>query len=131
MPSLTSIDCDDTIASIGTGHVFGTLCTPAGGGSGNDGNITFASNTYSTYAPSYAVSSFGTSGGYSTITTSTTPASIAAGDEVMILNTQGNASYYGNVGNYENHYVRSVAGTTLTLENTIATIFGATTSNST
>lgn len=112
---------------------------PSFGGTGQDGAITLTSaknistdviaSGRSTYADgiSYAVSSISTS----SLVASATPNGIVAGDEVMLINLQGDATNYGNVGNYEFLTVSSVSGTTINFTTNIQKIYGATTDNAT
>ena len=68
--------------------------------------------------------------GSNTITTSTNANGITSGDEILLINLQGNTSYYGNVGKNEFLQVASVSGNIITLESSISQIYGASTSNS-
>ncbi len=76
-----------------------------------------------TYADgiSYGVTSISAS----SLVASATPDGIDAGDEILLINLQGDASYgYSNVGNYEFLKVSSVVSTTLNFENAISNIYG-------
>ncbi len=64
------------------------------------------------YAVNFSVT--GNTPAYSTsITVSSTPTGIVAGDEILIINLQGTGSNYNNVGRYETHIVSSVSTNTL------------------
>jgi len=107
-------DCDDNIAAATGKKVFGTVCVPTNYGSTDDGAVTFSGsqnintfvNTGRSYADgvSYAVSALGTN----SITLASTPNGIVYGDEVILINLQGDATNYTNVGNYENFYITNV-----------------------
>lgn len=125
-------DCDDNIAAATGKKVFGTVCTPTNYGSTDDGAVSFSGsqninsfvNTGRSYADgvSYAVSALGTN----SITLSSTPNGIVYGDEIMIINLQGDATNNSNVGNYENFYVTNVNSSTkvLTLYSNITKTYG-------
>jgi len=61
---------------------------------------------------------------------STLPLGISTGDVVLLTNLQGDATNYGNVGNYEFLKVASVSSNTITFTTNIQNIYGATSSNS-
>ncbi|MFA5779368.1 MAG: hypothetical protein WC947_04465 [Elusimicrobiota bacterium] len=65
----------------------------------------------------------------SSITCSAAPNGIIAGDEIIIINQQGDSTNYGNVGNYEFFRIASVSGSFLIFTSSITKIYGATTSN--
>ncbi len=101
-------------------------------GDAHDGSITVSSSknlntdivaTGRSYADAvtYAVSSISSI----SLVTSATPNGIVAGDEVILINLQGDTNTtYANTGNYEFLKVSSVVGTTLNFENAISNIYG-------
>ncbi len=111
-------DCDGTVDDntwIGTGadgalDVTTTvdLSTDASTGRSNPDGVT------------YAVSALASD----TVTLAEDADGIAAGDEVLVINLQGAASAYANVGAYEFGWVASVSGDTVTLDAPLATTFG-------
>ena len=56
---------------------------------------------------------------------------LAAGDDVLLINLQGDTTNSGNVGNYEYLTVASISSAVITLTTNIVNIYGATTSNGT
>jgi adhesin/invasin len=74
------------------------------------------------------VASFGSATGGTTLTLASATG-FAAGDEVFLVNLQGDATNNGNVGKYEFLKIASIATNTLTFTNTIQNIYGATASN--
>jgi len=56
-------------------------------------------------------------------------AALAPGDTVMLMNLMGDATNYGNAGNYELLKVLSVSGRRITFTTNIKKIYGATTTN--
>lgn len=124
-------DCDDTEAAAAGKRTFGAICAPSTGGSGDDGNQTLSGalniNTLTTNGRGVAdgiervVSAIGSN----TLTLGSS-AGIARGDEVMLINLMGSATYHGNVGNFENHYVTAVNGNVITIYGTITKSYGTT-----
>lgn len=64
------------------------------------------------YAVNFSVTALAQAGDTS-ITVSTTPTGLAAGDEFIIINLQGTSNDYQSVGEYETHIVSSVSTNTL------------------
>ena len=62
----------------------------------------------------YNVTAFGESGGKTTITTSGNPNGIVAGDEILVICTQGRTGNVTNVGNYELLKVEGVSSNIIT-----------------
>ena len=90
-------------------------------GNGADGNVTITSNKNlntdavigsRTYADmvGYNVTAIGNNN----VTAGATPNGIIAGDKVILINIQGDGTYYDNVGNYEIFTVDTVVSTTIT-----------------
>jgi hypothetical protein len=107
-------------------------------GNGLDGDITISSNknlnteivaTGRSFADmvSYSVTAIGNNN----ITTSATPNGIIAGDKVILLNLQGDGSFWTNVGNYEIFEVYSVVSTTITFTTNKTKYYGPGASNDT
>ena len=103
-------------------------------GDGSDGSITVsATKTIDgdlitggrTYADgiNYVVSSISSI----SLVTSATPNGIVAGDEVLLINLQGDSTNYDNVGTYEFLKVESVSGTTLNFESAVSKVYGVST----
>ncbi|KKQ07715.1 MAG: hypothetical protein US20_C0032G0002, partial [Candidatus Pacebacteria bacterium GW2011_GWF1_36_5] len=102
-----------TISKIGTINV----------GSGNDGACTVSSGTTTLSTGSCAgrgtadavnfASTVLTGAGATSITVSTTPTGLTAGDEVLIINLQGTSTNYDRVGQYETHTIASISTNTL------------------
>ncbi len=63
----------------------------------------------------------------STLTTTNTPNGIVAGDEVLLINMQGAAGDYADVGNYEFLEVASVVGSALTFKSAVVNSYDGTT----
>ena len=115
---------------VSTGALTTAIYVDAGDGA--DGAVTISANKNintdiiatgrSTYADGirYAVSAIGTN----TITTSATANGIAAADEVLLVNLQGDVTNNGNVGNYEFLEVQSVSGTLITLASNLTKTYG-------
>jgi hypothetical protein len=72
--------------------------------------------------------SFGSATGGTTLTVAAATG-LAANDEIILINLQGDATNNGNVGNYEFLEIQSIASNTLTFESPIQNLYGATTSN--
>jgi hypothetical protein len=107
-----------TISDVGTGDDGAIVITT---GSKNINTDTIASGRTVADGISYAVSAIGTN----TVTTgSTTPAGIIAGDGVLLINLQGDATNNGNVGTYEFLRVSGNSGTTLTFTTNIQNTYG-------
>ena len=74
------------------------------------------------------LSSFGSATGGTTLTVASATG-FAAGDEVFLINLQGDSSNNGNVGNYEFLEIQSISTNTFTFTTAIQELYGATTSN--
>ncbi|MHC1716330.1 MAG: glycine-rich domain-containing protein [Candidatus Dojkabacteria bacterium] len=59
------------------------------------------------------ISTVNTTAGSTSITLSTSPTGLTAGDEVLIINLQGTSANYTNVGKYETRTIASIVGNTL------------------
>ncbi|MBI2066178.1 hypothetical protein HYT60_01585, partial [Candidatus Woesebacteria bacterium] len=134
----TDVSKINDAASVNYTTESGALKMGFGTGDGADGPITLSANKNINTDPiapgrtsadgvNYAVSAIGTN----TATATTAPAGIAAGDEVLLINLQGDATNSGNAGNYEFLNVQSVSVNTITFSSNVQKIYGATTSNST
>ncbi|HSH17219.1 MAG TPA: IPT/TIG domain-containing protein, partial [Verrucomicrobiae bacterium] len=74
------------------------------------------------------VSSFGSATGGTTLDVASATG-FAAGDEVLLINLQGDGTNNGNAGNYEFLKIQSISVNTLTFTAAIQKLYGATTSN--
>ncbi len=74
------------------------------------------------------VASFGSATGGTTLTVASATG-FAVGDEVLVINLQGDGTNNGNVGNYEFLKIASISVNTFTYSTTIQNLYGATTSN--
>ncbi len=107
-------------------------------GTGADGAITVSSNTVINAtnlitgrtcvdggdAVNYSVTAFNAAGTEATLSTSPSTGCLNINDEVLIINLQGTATAYGNVGNYETLRVASVNGTTVTFKTAKSKYYG-------
>ncbi len=122
-------DCDDTDATSYPGAVEsydgadndcdGTVDDTAWSGTGADGSLTVSAS--STVNESWVVTAI--SGAVVSVDGSP---SLAAGDEVLVINMHGSDSAYTNVGNYEFAWVSGVSGSDVTLTASLSTTFGET-----
>jgi predicted GH43/DUF377 family glycosyl hydrolase len=110
-------------------------------GTGADGDITITGNTDINAnnsitgrscldggdAVNYNISSFNSTGTAATLTSSPSTGCLNVNDEVLIINLQGTASAYANVGNYETLRVASVSGTSVTFKTAKTKHYGDTT----
>ena len=67
--------------------------------------------------------------GANSVTTESPPVGFAIGDELLLINLQGDTSNYGNVGNYEALIVAAIDGTTVSFTGNVTKVYGATSSN--
>ena len=110
------------------------------GGSGGDGAVTINSsqniNTQvlgslrSTNADGIltTVSSFASATGGTDLDVASATG-FANGDEILVINLQGDGTNNGNVGNYEFLEIQNISSNTFTFTSTIEKLYGATTSN--
>jgi hypothetical protein len=133
-------DCDDADATAYPGAIElrdgvdndcdGTADDDLYPGSGEDGPLSVtgatdlsvdASGSRSVAdGVSYAVSALGSA----SITVDGTPAGIAAGDEVLLINLQGSPTAHAAVGTYEFASVTGVSGSDLSLAQAVGEIYG-------
>ncbi len=109
-------------------------------GTGADGSVTISSQknintevlgsarTTNADGISTTVSSFGSASGGTTLTVASATG-LAADDEIILINLQGDSTNSNNVGNYEFLKIQSISTNTLTFISTIQNIYGATSSN--
>ena len=118
-----------SVTAIGSNTV--TVNAPVDLGDGADGAVTISSNkniNTDTIAGgrsvadgvNYSVTAIGSN----TVTASTTVTGIDTGDEVLLINLQGDATNNGNVGNYEFLTVQGVSGTTVTFSSNVSDTYG-------
>lgn len=115
------------------------LWNTAYAGTGTDGALTVSSGTFNINTATNGnagrsaadgvayVSTVSTSAAATSIVVSATPTGIAAGDEVVVINLQGTAGSYANVGTFELKKIASVAGTTLNFTSALANAYDGTT----
>ncbi len=82
-------------------------------------------------APQYSVESFASDGKSVTVTTAIETACLKPGDEVMLINLQGTAASFNNVGNYESLIVSSVSARTIKFTTAKRKHYGANASDDT
>lgn len=133
--TLATVDCNPANGS------YNTACGPTAYGDGHDGAVTIAAGKNINTDPiatgrtvadgeAFAVSAISTNTvtltGTGTDGTAATSAStsLAANDEVMLINLQGDATNNGNVGVYETFTVQSVSSATVTFTTNVAGTYG-------
>ena len=83
-------------------------------GTGKDGSF---SGNFESKAPAWKViGPASVTTGTTSVTLSSAPSGLSAGDEVLLVNLQGTQSDYSNVGNYEFLEVSSISGTMVTFK---------------
>ncbi len=65
--------------------------------------------------------------GSNSVTLSSAPTGLAIGDEILIINLQGTAADYGNVGKYDTAYITGINGNTLALDSNLVNGYDGTT----
>ncbi|MGK5092355.1 hypothetical protein WDW89_10145 [Deltaproteobacteria bacterium TL4] len=98
-------------------------------GNGSDGSLIVNGDVNlntNGHAPKFSVSSISTN----SVILSESIAGIASEDEILLINLQGSATAYNNVGNYEFLQVQSITGNSVTFTTNVSKIYGATTNNS-
>ena len=136
--TLATVDCSPSNAS------YNTSCGPTTYGDGHDGAVTISSGKNINTDPiatakvsankadgeAFAVSAISTNTvtltgtGTDGTVASSASTSLAANDEVMLINLQGDNTNFGNVGTYENFLVQSVSGTTITFTTNVSGTYG-------
>ncbi|MFZ5476020.1 MAG: putative metal-binding motif-containing protein, partial [Myxococcota bacterium] len=121
-------DCDDGEASVWPdaterydgldNDCDGTVDDNTWIGTGADGALTVTGTT--TLDDAWAVSAI--SG--TTITLTDRPTTLAAGDEVLVINLHGSDDAHAAAGTYEFAYVAAVSGTDVTLEDALVLVYG-------
>ena len=128
-------DCDDTDANAYPGGLEtndgvdndcdGTVDEAWWVGTGADGALTVPASSTLTLSGSYPVTGISSAD----ITVDGTP-TLAAGDEVLVINMHGSDTKYTHVGNYEFLTVDSVSGSVVTMTAAPSVTFGESNNNS-